>query len=79
MLNIARLDYFKYDLNEIMGRSRMNEEMVGPFKATMTARARQRSIKEAKDYITEVQERGDISREISEQLFRLLDRYSKYR
>ena len=79
MLNLGKLDYFKYDLNEIMERSGMDEEKVGPFTATMTARARQRSIKEAKEYILEVEERGDITKETSIQLCRLLDRYTKYR
>ena len=79
MLNLGKLDYFKYDLKEIMERSGMDEDKVTSFTATMTARARQRSIMEAKDYILEVEKRGDITRETSDRLCRLLDRYTKYR
>ena len=79
MLTLGKLDYFKYDLKEIMERSGMDEDKVTSFTATMTARARQRSIMEAKDYILEVEKRGDITRETSDRLCRLLDRYTKYR
>ncbi|MFW3146430.1 MAG: hypothetical protein ACMUIE_06430 [Thermoplasmatota archaeon] len=79
MLNLGKLDYFNYDLKEIMDSSDMDDNKRPSFMATLTARARQRSIKEAKDYISEVEERGDISRDLSDRLRRLLDRYSKYR
>lgn len=79
MLNLGKLDYFNWDLNEIMDASDMDEEKVNTFKANMTAKARQRSIKEAKDFVREVEERGDFSRETGDRLCRLLDRYSRIR
>ena len=79
MLNLGRLDYFKWDLNEIMSRSDMEEEKKNTFKANMTAKARQRSIREAKEYVREVEERGDFSKETGDMLCRLLDRYSRMR
>jgi len=79
MLNLGRLDYFKWDLNEIMEASDMDTEKINTFKANMTAKARQRSIKEAKDYVREVEDRGDFSKETSDKLCRLLDRYSRMR
>ena len=79
MLNLGKLDYFNYDLKEMINSSDMDENQRQSFMATLTARARQRSIKEAKDYIIEVEERGDISRDLADRVRRLLDRYSKYR
>ena len=79
MLNLGRLDYFKWDLNEIMGRSNMEPEKINTFKANMTAKARQRSIKEAKEYVIEVEGREDFSKETADMLLRLLDRYSRMR
>jgi len=79
MLNLGRLDYFKWDLNEIMDRSGMDPEKINSFKANLEARARQRSIREAKDYIHEVEARGDLSRDIGDRLCRLLDRYTRVR
>ena len=79
MLNLGRLDYFKWDLNEIMEKSDMEAEKINTFKANMTAKARQRSIKEAKEYVREVEERGDFSKETADMLCRLLDRYSRMR
>jgi hypothetical protein len=79
MLNLCRLDYFNWDLNEIMERSDMEQEKINTFKANMTAKARQRSIKEAKEYVREVEERGDFSKETADMLCRLLDRYSRMR
>lgn len=79
MLNLGKLDYFNWDLNEIMEISDMDSEKISTFKANLTAKARQRSIKEAKDFVREVEERGDFSKETGDRLCRLLDRYSRVR
>jgi hypothetical protein len=79
MLNLGRLDYFKWDLNELMDGSDMEAEKINSFKANLTAKARQRSIREAKDYIREVETRGDFSKETADKLCRLLDRYTRVR
>jgi hypothetical protein len=79
MLNLGRLDYFKWDLNELMESSDMDTDLVSTFKANLLAKARQRSIKEAKDYVREVEEREDFSKETADKLCRLLDKYSRMR
>ena len=79
MLNLGKLDYFNWDLNEIMAGSDMEAEKINTFKANMTAKARQRSIKEAKDFVREIEERGDFSKDTADRLCRLLDRYSRMR
>jgi len=79
LLNLGRLDYFKYDLNQIMGNSDMEEEHIPSFKASVTAKSSQRSIDEAKDYILDIEKKEKITRETSIQLCKLLDRYTKIR
>ncbi len=79
MLNIHRIGYFKYDIKELMARSNMEEDKIPSFIATLTAKASRMSIKDARDYIREVEERESFSKETADRLCALLDRYSKYR
>ncbi|HHD16293.1 MAG TPA: hypothetical protein ENK47_06245 [Euryarchaeota archaeon] len=79
MLALGRLDYFKYDLKEIIERSDIEEDLRPSFMASVTAKARQRSISDAKEYIEEMMEKGEVSEETSRKLFNLLDRYTKVR
>jgi len=79
LLNLGRLDYFKYDLNEIVEGSDMNEDLRPSFMASVTAKASQRSISDAKDYISELEGREELSEETAQRIKRLLDRYTKVR
>ena len=79
MLNMGRLDYFKWDLNELMDSSDMNPDLISTFKANLMAKASQRSIREAKEFVREVEEREDFSKETADKLCRLLDKYSRMR
>jgi len=79
LLNLGKLAYFKYDLNEIMDRSKMEDKFVGSFKASIIAKSSKMSIQEAKDYIREVEARKEITTDVSMVLCRLLDRYTIYR
>ena len=79
LLNLGRLDYFKYDLNEIISNAKIDENLVGSFKATIIAKSSKISIQAAKDYINEVQGREGITKETSEKICRLLERYTMYR
>ena len=79
MLNIRRLDYFKYDLNEIVDGSDIEENLIPSFKATIIAKASQRSIAEAKEYINDMAQREQISEEMAGKLCRLVERYTKFR
>ena len=76
---MGQLVYFRNDLKEIILNSEMDDNLKGSFMATLTARAEKRSIPEAKQYIKEVQDRGQIAPATAMRLIRLLDRYTKYR
>ena len=79
MLNLGRLDYFKWDLNEIMGSCDMETDLINTFKANLMAKARQRSIKEAKEFVRETEGKEEFSKETCDRLCRLLDKYSRMR
>lgn len=79
MLNVGQMVYFRNDLKEIMSFSDMLEKDRASFMATLTARASQRSIPEARQYIDEVEAREGFSKDTARRLHRLLDHYTKYR
>jgi hypothetical protein len=62
MLNTHRLAPFKYDMNEILDSSAMDEAKASSFLASVIAKASRQLTKEETDRIS-----------------RLLDKYSKYR
>jgi hypothetical protein len=79
MLNLGRLDYFKYDLNEIVDNSDIDESLQPSFKASVMAKARQMSISDAKEYLEDMLEKEELSEETFKKLCRLLDRYTMVR
>jgi hypothetical protein len=79
MLNLGKLDYFKYDLNELIESSDIEEEFKNTFKANLMAKARQRSISDAKEYMESVLEKEELSEETYKRLCKLLDRYTRVR
>jgi len=79
MLNIGQKIYFRNDLKEIVLNSEMDDNIKASFMATLTARAEKMSIPDAKIYLKEVQDRGQIAPPTAMRVLRLLDRYTKYR
>jgi hypothetical protein len=79
MLNIGQMVYFRNDLKEIMSFSDMEEGLRPSFMASLVAKASQRSIVEAREYIGEVEQRGQFGPDTTRRLNRLLDHYTKYR
>jgi hypothetical protein len=79
MLNLGRIDYFKYDLNEIMDRSGIDDGLLGSFKASIIAKSSKISIQDAKEYITQIEKEAKITPETSSRICNLLDRYTRYR
>lgn len=79
MLNIGQMVYFKNDLKEIMHFSDMEEGLRPSFMASLIAKASQRSIVEARQFISEVEQRGQFGPDTTRRLNRLLDHYTKYR
>jgi len=79
MLNTHRIAPFKYDMNELIGATKMDPGTASSFLASVIAKASRQSAKEAKDYVRTFVEPGDLTKEESDKMCRLIDRYSKYR
>lgn len=79
MLNTHKLAPFKYDMNEILSSSQMDEAKASAFLATLIAKASRVSTREAKDFAKTFLDCGDLSKEEFDKIGRLLDKYSKYR
>ena len=68
MLNTHKLAPFKYDMNEILSASQMDE-----------AKASRQSTREAKDFARTYLDSGDLTKEEFDKICKLMDKYSKYR
>ena len=79
MLNIRKLNGFRYDLKEILHNLKMDEKQIPNYMATVVTKASRDSINSAKDYVCEKCDDGTITKDIEKYTLDLLDRYTKYR
>jgi len=79
MLNIHRMGSFKYDVRDALSSSPIDESLASSILANIIAKSSRISVKDAKDYIRDLEQKQTIDRNLSGDLCALLDRYSKYR
>lgn len=79
MLNLHRIQPFKYDMREILESSKMDPAVATSFLASLIAKASRSSVRDGKDYTKTFLEEGELEKEDFDRIMRLLDRYSKYR
>lgn len=79
MLNTHKLAPFKYDMNEILSNTQMDEAKASAFLATLIAKASRLSTKEAKEFVRGFMDSGDLTKDECDKINRLMDKYSKYR
>lgn len=79
MLNTHKINPFKYDMNEILQASSMDPSKASSFLASVIAKASRVSTKDAKEFVRTFLDSGDITKEESDKICRLLDRYSRFR
>ena len=79
MLSMHKIQPFKYDMNEILNETSMDPAKASAFLATVVAKASRISLKDAKEYIAEVVEAGDLTKDEQVKFNNLLQKYSKYR
>ncbi len=79
MLNMHRINPFKYDMNDVLSASAMDPDKVSSFLASIIAKASRNSTKEAKEFVKTFLESEDLTKEEHDRINRLLDKYSKYR
>lgn len=79
MLNTHKLSPFKYDMNEILSNSTLDPSVASSFLASIIAKASRVSTREAKEFMKTFLDSGQITKEESDRISRLLDKYSKFR
>ena len=79
MLNTHKLAPFKYDMNEILSSTQMDEAKASAFLASLIAKASRVSTKDAKDFARTYLDSGDLTKEEFDRICKLMDKYSKYR
>jgi hypothetical protein len=79
MLNLNRISSFRYSIREIMAIHKVDEEIAASVVATVIAKGSRMSIAAAMDYVQEREKAGAISKDASNDICDLLDRYTKYR
>jgi hypothetical protein len=79
MLNLQRLSDFKYYARGVLSNSQMDETNTPVFMANVIAKASRVSIQDAKSYVRDVEKQGVCSKEVSDNVCGLLDRYATYR
>ena len=68
MLNTHKVNPFKYDMNEILRETQMDD-----------AKASRQSTKEAKEFVRTYLDSEDLTKDEHDRICKLLDKYSKYR
>ncbi len=79
MLNTHKLAPFKYDMNELLAKTQMDEAKASAFLATLIAKASRQSVREAKEFAKGFVDEGAITKEEYDKIGKLMDKYSKYR
>ena len=79
MLNTHKINPFKYDMNELLSATSMDDAKASAFLASVIAKASRVSTKDAKDFIKGYVDSGDLTKDEADRMCKLLDKYSKYR
>ena len=79
MLDLKKADYFKYYLKQLFEDSDIKDELVPSITANLLSKATRNSIADAIDYKNEQIEAGNIPKEISDDIERLLKKFSYWR
>lgn len=79
MLDMRRLEHFRYDAKNLLERSGVEDRVWTPLLATVIAKASNTNINEAKDYIRAKFDEGVLPEDTARGLSRLLDRFRRMR
>jgi hypothetical protein len=79
MLNLRHKIAFKYDLEEILKYSDVDERYISTIVANIISKASQDSIKAAKRFIFESEEKGTLSPSVGRKIVLLLNRNTRFR
>jgi hypothetical protein len=78
-LDLRKVNYFKYDAQEIFDTTKLDEKLWNSLIASIVAKASRVGIKEAKEYIRKMEDEDVLPNEIGKELNYLLDKYKRWR
>lgn len=79
MLNLNRIIVFRYGIREIMSYYKIDEAVASTIIASVIAKGSRISIDSAKTFVREQEKTSIYSRETSNEICNLLDKFSKHR
>jgi hypothetical protein len=79
MLDLRKLNYFRYDATEILDATEIEQKTWNPMLASIVTKASRMSIKDANEYINELENEGIMDKETAKAISRLLDKYKRWR
>ena len=79
MLDIKKVNYFRYAVTEIFNSTDIDTKIWNPILASIVTKASRLSIKEAKDYIHELENEQILDKETAKVLSQLLEKYKSWR
>lgn len=79
MLNRNRITSFRYDFKQIMEKYKIEPTIATSVIASVTAKSSNISMQAAADYVDEQERAGVFSKEATDEIYDLLDRFSKLR
>lgn len=79
MLDLGKLNYFRYDAKEILNSAELDQKIWEPLLASIVTKAGRLGIKEAKEYLLKLKDEEVLTNDTVQALTRLLDKYKKWR
>jgi len=79
MLSLNKMTVFRYGLREITSNYKIDEAIASSVIASVMAKASRISIDSAKRYIREQEKIGVCPKEVTDEIYDLLERFSIYR
>ena len=79
MLDIRKLSHFRYDVKEIFKSTELDQKVWNPMLASIITKASRLSIKDANEYINELDDNGLLDKETVKALLKLLEKYKRWR
>jgi len=79
MLNLHRIPLFRYGIKEIMSNYEIDKSIASTVIASVVAKGSRISIESAKTYVRGQEKIGSYSKEASDEICDLLDRFSRHR
>ena len=79
MLDLSRIDHFRYLAREMFEDSEIDPKVWNPLLASLIAKASTAGINDARDYVRAREDEGILSSDLARNLMRLLDRNKRWR